>query len=205
MGPISTGANVTKKDEVGDLARALSLLQKIVTPEDFVKYQVMVAPKPKQNKKTREQELADKVKSLEKLRSQEASHKGQIDKLEHDLQRHRYMLQWMMRSKISGHKLRERSLIVMERMLQLWAAPPMRGAVGQVFDPTAPAALNLGPFESCVEDMLFDASEGEDEREASRCNGIWERRRSGVIKRVSWLKTKKELRRSKVNPSLLRK
>ena len=40
-----------------------------------------------------EQELADRVKSLERLRSQEASHRGQIDKLEPDLQRHRDMLQ----------------------------------------------------------------------------------------------------------------
>ena len=52
----------------------------------------MISPKQKQNKKTRELELADKVKSQEKLRSQEASHKGQIDKLELDLQRHRDML-----------------------------------------------------------------------------------------------------------------
>ena len=98
-----------------------------MTPEDFVKYQLLISPKQKQNKKTREQELADKVKSQEKLRSQEASHKGQIDKLELDLQRHRDMLHgflsgfgWlMMRSKISGHKLRERSLIVvMVTMLQ---------------------------------------------------------------------------------------
>ena len=36
VGPIST-ADVVKKDEGGDLAQALSLLQKIMTPEDFVK------------------------------------------------------------------------------------------------------------------------------------------------------------------------
>ena len=60
-----------------------------MTPEGFVKYQGMITPKHKQPKKTREQELADMVKSLDKLRSQEASHKGQIDKLELDLQRHR--------------------------------------------------------------------------------------------------------------------
>ena len=59
--------------------QALSLLQKIMTPEDFVKYQVLVAPKPKPVN-TREQELADRVKSLQRLRSQEATHKGQIDK-----------------------------------------------------------------------------------------------------------------------------
>ena len=72
--------------------QALSLLQKIMTPEDFVKYQLLVTPKPKPGK-TREQELADRVKSLQRLRSQEATHKGQIDKLELDLQRHRDMLQ----------------------------------------------------------------------------------------------------------------
>ena len=83
--------------------------------------------------------------------------------------------------------------MAMERMLPVAAAPPTQvdsqqdnGAVGQVFDLTASTALHLGPFESCDEDMLFDASEDEDEREASRSNGIWERRCSGVIKRVSW-------------------
>ena len=73
--------------------QALSLLQKIMTPEDFVKYQLLVSPKPKPKpEKTREQELADKVKSLERYRSQEATHKSMIDKLELDLQRQRSML-----------------------------------------------------------------------------------------------------------------
>ena len=59
-----------------------------------MKYQLLVSPKPKPKpEKTREQELADKVKSLERYRSQEASHKGMIDKLELDLQRQRNMLQ----------------------------------------------------------------------------------------------------------------
>ena len=35
-------------------------------PEDFAKNQVVVVPKPKQ-KKTREQELTDRVKNLEKF------------------------------------------------------------------------------------------------------------------------------------------
>ena len=63
-----------------------------MSPEDFAKYQVLVAPQPKREN-TREQELADRVKSLERLQSQEAAHEGQIDKLELDLQRHRDMLQ----------------------------------------------------------------------------------------------------------------
>ena len=60
--------------------------------QSFCLVQVLVAPEPKREK-TREQELADRVKSLERLRSQEATHKGQIDKLELDLQCHRDMLQ----------------------------------------------------------------------------------------------------------------
>ena len=43
--------------------------------------------------KTREQELADRVKRLQRLRTQEATHRGQIDKLELDLQRHRDLIQ----------------------------------------------------------------------------------------------------------------
>ena len=52
-----------------DLAHALSLLQSIMTPEDFPKYQGMVAPKQKQ-KKIWEQALADRVKNLKRLQSQ---------------------------------------------------------------------------------------------------------------------------------------
>ena len=90
-------------DEDGDLVRALGLLQKIMSPEVFAKCQVMVAPEPKQ-RKTREQELADRVKNLEKLRGQEASHKGQVDKLELDQQRHRDMLREVLTriSEVSG-------------------------------------------------------------------------------------------------------
>ena len=92
VGPSPGGNESGKKAEAGELLQALSLLQKIMTPEDFVKYQVLVAPEPKPEK-TREQELADRVKSQQRLWSQEATHKGQIDRLELDLQRHRDMPQ----------------------------------------------------------------------------------------------------------------
>ena len=193
-----------KKDEGRDLAQALSLLQKIMTPEDFVKYQVLISPKQKQNKKTREQELADKVKSQEKLRSQEASHKGQIDKLELDLQRHRDMLQGVLeRIRVVDDEIKDPRAQVAREMsdgsdgdnASVRTAPatqvdsqPDIGEVGPLFDPAAPTPLNPGPFESCHEDMLFDASEAEDEREVSRSNGIWERRRSGVIKKGKLVK-----------------
>ena len=169
-----------------------------MTPEDFVKYQVMITPKQKQNKKTREQELACKVKSQEKLRSQEASHKGQIDKLELDLQRHRDMLHGVLeRIRVVDDEIKDlRAQVAREKSdsdgdnASVRTAPPTQvdsqpdiGEVGQVFDPTTPTPLNPGPFESCDEDMLFDASEAEDEGEVSRSNGIWERRLVGLSRR----------------------
>ena len=204
VGPMST--DVGNKDEGGDVAQALSLLQKIMTPEDFVKYQVMITPKPKQNKKTREQELADKVRSLDKLKSQEASHKGQIGKLELDLQRHRDMLQGVLdRIRALDDEIKDlRAQVAKEKSdssdgdnASVLTAPatqvdsqPDIGEGGLVFGPTAPAPLNPGPFESCDEDMLFDASEGEDEGEVSRSSGVWERRHSGVIKKGKLVKNK---------------
>ena len=92
VGPSPGGVEAEKKVEASELLQALSVLQRIMTREDFVKYQVLVAPKPKPGK-TREQELADRVKSQHRLRTQETTHRGQIDKLELDLQRHRDMLQ----------------------------------------------------------------------------------------------------------------
>ena len=92
VGPSPGGNEPEKKGGASELLQALSLLQRIMTPEDFVEYQVLVTPKSKPGK-TREQELADRVKSLQRLRTQEATHKSQIDKLELDLQRHRGMLQ----------------------------------------------------------------------------------------------------------------
>ena len=71
-----------------------------------------------------------------------------------------------------------------------------------MFDPTAPTPLNPGRYESCDEDMLFDASEAEDEREVSRSNGIWERRRSGVIKKGKLVKYK-EKAKAKQNKSII--
>ena len=178
-----------------------------MTPEDFVKYQLLISPKQKQNKNTREQELADKVKSQEKLRSQEASHKGQIDKLELDLQRHRDMLQGVLeRIRVVDDEIKDlRVQVAKEKSdssdgdnASVRTAPatqvdsqPDIGECGLVVGSTAPTPLHPGPFESCDEDMLFDASEAEDEREVCR-NGIWERRRSGVIKKGKLLTYKEK-------------
>ena len=91
VGPSPGNVEAEKKVEANEMLQALSLVQRIMSPEDFVKYQVLVAP-PKPGK-TREQELADRVKSLQRLRTQEATHRGQLDKLELDLQRLKDMLQ----------------------------------------------------------------------------------------------------------------
>ena len=211
VGPIS--ADIGKRDEGGDLVQALSLLQKIMTPEDFVKYQLLVSPKPKPKpEKTREQELADKVKSLEKFRSQEASHKGQIDKLELDLQRQRDMLRGVLeRIRLVDDEIKDlRVQVAKEKSdssdgdnASVRTAPatqvdsqPDIGENGLVVTPTAPTPLHPGPFESCDEDMLYSASEAEDEREVRR-NGIWERRRSGVIKKGRLLKVKAKAKPNK--------
>ena len=212
VGPIS--ADVGKRDEGSDLVQALSLLQKIMTPEDFVKYQLLISPKQKQNKKTREQELADKVKSQEKLRSQEASHKGQIDKLELDLQRHRDMLQGVLeRIRLVDDEIKDlRVQVAKEKSdssdgdnASVRTAPATQvdsqPDIGLVVDPTAPTPLHPGPFESCDEDMLYGASEAEDEGEVRR-NGIWERRRVGVIKKGKLLKYK-EKAKAKQNKSII--
>ena len=61
VGPSPGNVEAEKKVETNEMLQALSLLQRIMSPEDFVKYQVLVAP-PKPGK-TREQELADRVKS----------------------------------------------------------------------------------------------------------------------------------------------
>ena len=70
------GPKEEKKGKASELLQAVSLFQSNMSPEDFAEYQVLVAPKPKTEKKNSKQELADLVKSLERLRSQEASHRG---------------------------------------------------------------------------------------------------------------------------------
>ena len=154
------------------------------------------------------------MKSQEKLRSQEASHKGQIDKLELDLQRQRDMLQGVLeRIRLVDDEIKDlRVQVAKEKSdssdgdnASVRTAPatqvdsqPDLGENGLVVNPTAPTPLHPGPFESCDEDMLYSASEAEDEREVRR-NGIWERRRSGVIKKGRLLKVKAKAKPNKVH------
>ena len=211
VGPISS--DIGKKDDGGDLVQALSLLQKIMTPEDFVKYQLLVSPKPKAKPgKTREQELADKVRNLERFKSQEASHKGMIDKYELDLQRQRNMLRGVLEQirQVEDEIKDLRVQVAKEKSdssdgdnVSIRTAPatqvdsqPDMGGDGLVVNTNASSSLHPGPFESCDEDMLCSASEAEDERDVRR-DGIWERRRSGVIKKGRLLKVKAKAKPNK--------
>ena len=165
-----------------------------MTPEDFVKYQVLVAPKPKPEK-TREQELADGVKSLQRQRSQEAAHKGQIDKLELDLQRHRDRLQGVLsRIRVECEECEElRAQVAREQAPSDngEAIPPTQCDSQQGNDITSQTAseemyLSSVEEESGDESMLVGTSGAEDDLDVSRDNGIWERRRNAIIKKRGW-------------------
>ena len=175
-----------------------------MSPEDFAKYQVLVASKPKPEK-TREQEVADRVKSLERLRSQEATHKGQIDKLELDLQSHRDMLQGGECSCVFGIRARSalRAQVAGERALAtesaLGEAIPLAQCDSQQEqenDMAGQAAseemyLSTVDEESGDESMLLGTSTGaEDDLDTSHNSGIWERRRSAIFKKKRMVKIK---------------
>ena len=204
VGPSPGNAEVEKKAEASDLLQALSLLQRIMSPEDFVKCQVLVAP-PKPGK-TREQELADRVKSLQRLRTQETTHRGAIDKLELDLQRQKDMLQGVLsRIRIESEECDElRAQVAKEKAPAetFETVPPTQSdsqpgddMVGQTA--TEEMYLSTVEEESGDESMLMGASTGaEDEMDVGRDNGIWERRRSAIIKnkRMGKLKDKDKLK-----------
>ena len=195
VGPNPGGVEAEKKVEASELLQALSLLQRIMTPEDFVKYQVLVAPKPKPGK-TREQELADRVKSLQRLRTQETTHRGQIDKLELDLQRHRDMLQGVLsRIRVESEECDElRAQVAKEQ-----APPENCETIPPTQSDSQPEEMYLSTVEeeSGDESMLMGASTGaEDDLDVGRDKGIWERRRNAIIKneRMVKLKDKDKLR-----------
>ena len=148
------------------------------------------------------------MKSQEKLRSQEASHKGQIDKLELDLQRHRDMLQGVLeRIRVVDDEIKDlRAQVAKEKSDSDGDTASVRlllqrRLILSLMWVKVVSPLNPGPFEIYDEDMFFDSSEAEDEREVSR-NGIWERRRSGVIKKGKLLKYK-EKAKPKQNKSII--
>ena len=154
-----------------------------------------MAPEPKPEK-TREQELADRVKSLKRLRSQEATHKGQIDKLKLDLQRHRDMLQGVLpRIRVESDELRARVAREQAPSENGEAIPPTQCDSQQGTDMisrTASEEMYLGAVEeeSGDESMLVGTSGAEDDLDVSRDNGMWERHRNAIIKNKRMVKLK---------------
>ena len=98
-GPPGAGVGTPPRDTdsavlPGELLGALKLLQTVMSPEDFSKYEKLVAPPSKEERtKEREQLLWEKVQSQNRLRKQEAGHVEQIAKLEADAEKQRAMLQ----------------------------------------------------------------------------------------------------------------
>ena len=189
VGPSPGGIETEKKVEASELLQALSLLQRIVTPEDFVKYQVLVAPKPKPGK-TEEQELADRVKSLQRLRTQETTRRGQIDKLELDLQRHRDMLQGV----LSHIRVESEECDELRAQVAKEQAP---SDTGDTIPPTHRDSQQEEIYFSTVDEesgdksLLMGTSTGaEDDLDVGRDNGIWERRRNAIIKNKRMVKLK---------------
>ena len=201
VGPSPDGIETEKKVEASELLQALSLLQRIMTPEDFVKYQVFVAPKPKLGK-TWEQELADRVKSLNRLRTHETTHRSQIDKLELDLQRHRDMLQRVLsRIRVESEECDElRAQVAKEQAPSdiREMIPPTQcdsqqvqenDMVGQAV--SEEMYLSTVEEESGDESMLMGTSTGaEDDLDVGRDHGIWERRCNAIIKNQRMVKLK---------------
>ena len=153
-----------------------------------------MTPEPKPEK-TREQELADRVKSLKRLRSQEATQKGQIDKL--DLQCHRDMLQEVLsRTREECDELRAQVAREKAPSDNGEAIPPTQCDSQHGNDMSSQTAsqemyLSTVEEESGDESMLMGTSTGaENDLDVSRDNGIWERRRNAIIKNKRMVKRK---------------
>ena len=141
------------------------------------------------------------MKSLHRLRTQEAAYRGQIDKLELDLQRHRDKLQGVLsRFRVESEECDElRAQVAKEqapsdtglvkRFLLLKVTDSQQGddMVGQ----TASEEMYLSTVEeeSGDESMLMGTSTGaEDDLDMGRDNGIWERRRKAIVKNKRMVK-----------------
>ena len=130
--------------------------------------------------------MADWVKSLQRLRTQEAARKGQIDKLELDLQRHRDMLQGVLsRIRVESEECDElRAQVATEKAPSDTGEtiPPTQSDSQQGDDmvgQTASEEMHLSTVEEESEDesMLMGTSTGaEDDLDVSRDNGTWESR-----------------------------
>ena len=80
-------------DGGGNSDLILQLLQSILSPEDFSKYEKVLSPPKAEKTKRREEALLEKVQTQERLEKQEMGHVEQISKHEYNLEQERKMLQ----------------------------------------------------------------------------------------------------------------
>ena len=185
---------------------ALSLLQSIMSPDDFAKYQGMVAPRQKQ-KKLREQELADRVKNSKRLQSQEASHRSQIATLELRVQRHKDMLPEVFAQiqMVSDQVSYLRALVAKDEdpisvVPAVAAIPPIQcdsqqpqenvNASGDENVLEGADVRTVSEDENSDEEMDSAGSDDVQDSTCARGNSIWESRRRGVIKNRRLVKNK---------------
>ena len=121
------------------------------------------------------------MKSLEGLRRQEASHGGQIDRLELDLQRHRDMLQGVLsRIRDESEECAELGAqVVRER------APATEDALGEMIPVTQCDSQQENDMagQAASEEMYLSTVDEESGDEGmSQGSSIWERRRSAIFK-----------------------
>ena len=118
------------------------------------------------------------MKSLHRLRTQETTHRGQIDKLELDLQRHRDILQGV----LSHIRVESEECDELRAQVAKEQAPP------ENCETIPPTQSDSQPGD---ESMLMGISAGaEDDLDVGRDNGIWERRRNAIIKNKRMVKLK---------------
>ena len=130
------------------------------------------------------------MKSLHRLRTRETTHRGQIDKLELDLQRHRDMLQGVLsRTRVESEECDElRAQVAKEQ-----APPEACETIPPTQSDSQPEEMYLSTVEeeSGDESMLMGTSTGaEDDLDVVRDNSIWERRRNAIIKNKRMVKLK---------------
>ena len=68
--------NAAKTEDTGtsDLSRALQLLQSVLSPEDFSKYEKVLSRPKAEKAKRRDEALFEKVQTQERLEKQETGH-----------------------------------------------------------------------------------------------------------------------------------
>ena len=125
-----------------ELVKALQLLQSILTPEDFSKYEKkLVPPKQQERVKLRERELLEAVERQANYEKQEQKHLEMIAKHEHNLAQQKAMLE-SVRSQLA--EVRD-TVGALRALVSETKEPPISSIVPPLPPPREPPP----PLESC--------------------------------------------------------